>query len=83
MDNVHCKHCGKEFKESEQYAYYSGYYCSKQCYNTLFLNCTECGEKNMTAKYNLKRHGEQLCRKCYDNKHGLTSVTISGGTIIY
>jgi hypothetical protein len=71
-----CEACGKKFFESEQYAYYCGYYCSKECYETLFLNCTKCDQKNMTAKTNLKYHNEQLCDQCYMEKHNLGLVTI-------
>ena len=81
---VHCEHCNKEFKESEQYAHYGGYYCSRECYSTLFLPCLGCGDPHhMGAKTNLNKHGEQLCDACYDKKHGLSSVTISGGQIRY
>jgi hypothetical protein len=50
----------------------------------LFLNCLQCGQRNMTAKDNLdpRRRSpeyppEQLCDTCYMRKHKLSVVCIS------
>lgn len=79
--NVKCGHCEKSFDHSKQYAYYAEkYYCSSECYDTLFLPCLECKSPwQMDALTNLKEHGEQLCNPCYNKKHGLTVMTISSG----
>lgn len=76
-ENVFCGGCDCVFDVKDQYAYHAGkYYCSSKCYDTLFLHCLNCDKENMSAKENKERHNEQLCMKCYDEKHGLSSVTI-------
>ena len=58
------------------------FYCRGACYDTLFLPCLECGQKNMTAKTNLERGccgNEQLCDQCYNKKHGLVVVSLGIG----
>lgn len=79
MPIVTCEHCEREFPQDEQYAYLSGFYCSKSCYDTLFLPCLECEQICMDAKVNLDSHSEQLCNKCRNKKHGWTVVFLRIG----
>ena len=78
---VKCEYCHKEFDEKYQYAHYSGYYCSKECYSTLFEICLDCGQNNMLAKTNRIEYGEKLCDNCYNKKHGLAVVSIGNSSM--
>jgi len=71
-----CIVCDTEIAQDQQYAYLSGYYCSSECYDTLFDTCNNCRRKNMTVRQNLKYHNEKLCDRCRHEKHGLSVVTI-------
>lgn len=78
-----CRICGKDMLEYEQYCYSAGYICSKECYDTLFGICEQCGCKNMSVKINLEyglmgEHKEALCDTCYNKKHGLGYMVIKG-----
>jgi hypothetical protein len=70
-----CRACGVECVDGG-YAWYGGPYCSKKCYATLFDNCDDCGQWNMTVVENEKEHGEHICRDCRMKKHNLTTQTI-------
>lgn len=76
---VVCEVCEKQFPAGEQYAYLGGFYCSKECYGTLFEKCDLCGQGNMTVPSNQKRYGEHICDKCYNQKHGLVVVQLGIG----
>lgn len=74
---VTCPVCGKEFNSYYQYAYMNGeFYCSRECYGTLFEECDDCHQGNMTVRSNTKRHNEHVCNECYNKRHGLTTVTL-------
>jgi hypothetical protein len=77
-----CVVCGGYAPHGE-FNYLSGdYYHQGACYDTLFLPCLKCGQKNMTAKSNLENGccgNEQLCDTCYNKKHNLSVVTLGFG----
>lgn len=76
-ETVVCGACQKQFDRGQQYAYLGPhYYCSKECYHTLFDHCDTCGVLNMTVVWNFKEHGDKECDKCRDARLGLTSVTL-------
>lgn len=81
MEKVCCEACKVTFDMEEHYAYSSGYFCSRKCYNTLFLICEECKKLDMSAKLNLDKNGEQLCDICYMKKHNLSVAVLSFGSI--
>lgn len=85
MGARHCEVCDKQIKSAkEQYACYGGsYYCSEACYDSLFVACTICGQKNMTCLQNAKHPYifkaplELACDQCLQKKHKVGIVCIS------
>lgn len=83
-----CKVCEFTGFSKMFYAYLAGYYCSEKCYDTLFADCLECGQRNMTALTNSRPNASkperggpenQLCDKCHAKKHNWCVVTLGIG----
>ncbi|MHC4240401.1 MAG: hypothetical protein ACYSUC_11745 [Planctomycetota bacterium] len=74
---VICAACGEIGSADNHMPYYTGrWYHEDECYNTLFAECDNCHQKNMTVPMNLGLNGEDLCDKCYMEKHNLRVVTL-------
>lgn len=75
-----CRICSKPTIRHAQYCWDGGLICSRECRDSMFTKCPNCGDNRFktTLERNRTMHKDAFngCDKCRDKHYGLVVVTI-------